>query len=234
MKIAIIGYGKMGKLLHQLCLDSNHEVVSIIDNNIEKYKSDICIESLNNADVALEFTEPTGILERLEKIAKSGTNIVVGTSGWYDEIDRVKELAEVHQVGIIYGANFSIGMNIFFQMAEYLAKLTKNIREFDYYGYEEHHNMKKDKPSGTAKYISKTIKELNKNIREDFEFEAVRAGKKPGTHVLGIDGTHEFLEIKHLARERSAFVGGVVKSAEWINSKKGFYNFSDYFSEIFK
>jgi len=233
MKIALIGYGKMGKLLNTLCVQNGHEVVSIIDKNRADYNKNIDKSSLNGAEVALEFTQPEGVVERVEALAKCGVNIVIGTSGWYDKIDQVERLAHENKVGIIYGANFSIGMNLYFQTIDYLSRMMAQIPNYDLYAYEEHHNEKKDRPSGTAKYITSIIKRNQKEVKTDFEFESIRAGKKPGTHLVGYDGDYDFIELKHLARERSAFVSGAVKSAEWILGKKGFFNFSDYFKNIF-
>ncbi len=234
MKIALIGYGKMGKLVHSLCQKSGYEVVSIIDSNNSEYEKNIDKINLNGAEVALEFTQPEGVLERVEALAKCGLSVVIGTSGWYDKIEQVKKIAEDNRVGIIYGANFSIGMNLFFQAINYLSKMMAQIPNYDLYAMEEHHNEKKDRPSGTAKYITSLIKDNQSNISADFEFESIRAGKKPGTHLVGYDGEFDFIELKHLARERSAFVSGAVKSAEWITGKTGFFNFSDYFKEIFE
>lgn len=233
MKIALIGYGKMGKLLHSLCLENGYEVVSIIDSDSDKYPKNIDKESLNGAEVALEFTQPEGVVERISQLAKCGVNVIVGTSGWYDRLAEVEAIAKENKVGIMYSANFSIGMNIFFQAVDYMSKLMASMEKYDLYAYEEHHNMKKDKPSGTANYITSMIKKNDDSIASEFKFEAIRAGKKPGTHVIGYDGDYDFIELKHLARDRSAFVSGAVKSAQWINGKTGFYNFSNYFKEIF-
>ena len=233
MKIALIGYGKMGKLLHSLCLENGYEVVSIIDSDSDKYPKNIDKESLNGAEVALEFTQPEGVVERISQLAKCGVNVIVGTSGWYDRLAEVEAIALENKVGIMYSANFSIGMNVFFQAVDYMSKLMASMEKYDLYAYEEHHNMKKDKPSGTANYITSMIKKNDDSIAPEFKFEAIRAGKKPGTHVIGYDGDYDFIELKHLARDRSAFVSGAVKSAQWINGKTGFYNFSNYFKEIF-
>lgn len=234
MKIALIGYGKMGKLLHNLCESKGHQVVSIIDSQTAEYDKNITESSLNGAEVALEFTQPEGLIERIEALAKCKINIVIGTSGWYDRITEVDSIASRYDIGIIYGANFSIGMNVYFQAISYFAKVMEKISGYDLYAYEEHHNTKIDRPSGTAKYISKLLKDNNSKIGRDFEFESIRAGRKPGTHLVGFDGDFDFIEFKHLARERSAFVSGAVKSIDWISGKRGLYNFSDYFREIFE
>lgn len=234
MRIALIGYGKMGKLLHSLCSQKGYEVVSIIDKSIAEYNKNIDKENLNGAEVALEFTQPDGVLDRITALAKSGVNIVIGTSGWYQRLDEVEKIAKDNKVGIMYGANFSVGMNLFFQAIDHLSKMMAQIPDYDLYAYEEHHNMKKDRPSGTAKYITSLLKNNHTGVKTDFEFESIRAGKKPGTHLVGFDGEFDFIELKHLARERSAFVSGAVKSAQWLEGKKGFYNFSDYFKEIFE
>ena len=233
MRIALIGYGKMGKLLHTLCSQRGFEVVSIIDKSNITYNKNIDKESLNGAEVALEFTQPEGVIKRVRALAQYGVNIVIGTSGWYEKIEEVENLAIDNKIGIIYGANFSIGMNLFFQAIDYLSKMMAQIPDYDLYAYEEHHNMKKDRPSGTAKYITSLLKKNQSNISPNFEFESIRAGKKPGTHLVGYDGEFDFIELKHLARERSAFVSGALKSAQWLDGKRGFYNYSDYFKEIF-
>jgi len=184
MKIALIGYGKMGKLLNNLCLQNGHEIVSIIDRNQTKYDLKITKKNLNGAQVALEFTQPEGVIDRIEALAKCGVNIVIGTSGWFDNFEKVHQISELYGVGIIFGANFSIGMNIYFQTLDFLSKMMAQIPDYDLYAFEEHHNEKKDRPSGTAKYITSILMKNQKNIQSEFEFESIRAGRKPGTHLV--------------------------------------------------
>lgn len=236
IKIALIGYGKMGRLLKGLAIANNLEIVAIIDPSIPLYNREINSINLNGAEVALEFTQPDNVIDRITKLAECGVDIVIGTSGWYDNLEEVSQIADKNKVGIIYGANFSIGMNIFFEMMEKFSEVMSKIPEYDLYACEEHHNKKRDRPSGTAKYITSIIEKNMPSVKEQdtFQFESIRAGSKPGTHLVGFDSEYDFIELKHLARDRKAFLSGAIKSVDWIKGRVGFYNFSTVFKEIFK
>ena len=241
-KLAIIGYGQMGKLIEELAPEYNFEVVSIIDpilgNNISE-------ESLSKAEVCVEFTDPNKVFENIRIISKLGKNLVVGTTGWLTNLDAVQKLVQQNNIGMVYSSNFSLGMNLFFQIVNSTTKLMNKIENYDVFGLELHHNKKKDSPSGTAKILAdivlkntdnKTSTQFEKLDREieknEFHFGSVRAGNIPGTHLIGFDSTADTIELKHTARNRNGLALGALKAAEWITKRKGLYNFTEYFSEI--
>lgn len=244
IKIAIIGYGQMGKLIEKLAPENGCEVVSIIDPLLD---TRISYKSLSNADVCLEFTNPQTAVENIKKIAEFGKNIVTGTTGWFDKLDEVKKLVKEKNIGFVYGANFSLGMNLFFKIVDSTSELMGKIKEYDLYGMEMHHNRKKDSPSGTAKILSNIVLKntenkdtvqfdrLNRKIKDnEFHFASLRAGSIPGSHIIGFDSNADTIELVHSARNRDGLALGAIKAAKWIADKKGFYNFSEVFTEIIR
>lgn len=242
MKIAIIGYGQMGKLIEQLAKADNIEISAIIDPTLG---NEISEKSLNNADVCIDFTIPSVAISNAEKIAKLGKNIVIGTTGWLENIEKMKQIAAENSIGIIYGSNFSVGMNTFFHIVENAAQLLNSLENYDAFGYEMHHNKKQDSPSGTAKTLSDIIlknidrktkaqfDKLDRKIESDeFHLASIRSGNIPGTHVIGFDSSADTIELKHTARNREGFAFGALKAADWINDKTGLYNFKDIFFEM--
>ena len=246
MNIAIIGYGKMGREIEKISKLKGINVVSTIDPNSSgaKYK-EINEESMRNVDVCVDFTHPSAAVDNIKKISNLKKNIVVGTTGWHDKIDEVKEIVRKSSIGFVYASNFSIGVNIFFRIIEHAAKIMNSVEDYDIYGYELHHNKKADSPSGTAKAIGdiliKNIKRKNKLLFEkidrkiepnELHIASVRAGSIPGTHVVGFDSSADTIELKHTARNREGFALGAVMAAQWIQNKKGFYTIDDMMKSI--
>jgi 4-hydroxy-tetrahydrodipicolinate reductase len=242
IKLAIIGYGQMGKLIEQLAPEHNFEVVSIIDPLLG---NEISEESLSKAEVCIEFTTPDVAFENIQKICKLGKNLVVGTTGWLDKLEAVQKLVQQNKIGMVYGSNFSLGMNLFFQMVNFTTKLMNKMDNYEVFGLELHHKKKKDSPSGTAKILSdivlkntdnKTSVQFDKLDRKieknEFHFGSIRAGNIPGTHLIGFDSAADTIELKHTARNREGLAIGALKAAEWIIKRKGLYNFTEHFSEI--
>lgn len=217
IKIALIGYGKMGKEIDSLCRESkNFEVISISFGESNK---DLDLKGIAKADVAIDFTSKDVILKNIEKVAKLGKNLVIGTTGWYDNLDEVKKLVAKYKIGLIYGSNFSIGANIFFKIAEFSGKLFAKFPEYDAYGLEVHHKMKLDSPSGTALKIASKVKELN--------FTSIRAGRNPGFHEVVFDSAADGITLSHQAHSRAGFTKGALVAADFILNKKGTYSFED-------
>ena len=243
IKLAIIGYGKMGKLTESLAPNEGFKVVSIIDP-IEK-KNCVSAETLKDADVCIEFTSPETVVSNIREIAKYKKNIVTGTTGWLDKIDEVKKIVSENNTGFLYGSNFSVGVNLFFSIIQKASEIMSNSSEYDPFGLEIHHNQKADSPSGTAKILSdivlQNIERKNVNLfdkvdrkikQNEFHFASIRAGNNPGEHVIGFDSDADSITLKHTARNRNGLALGALKAAKWINGKTGFYNFSDIFEEI--
>ena len=231
MNIAIIGYGKMGREIEQAAKATGIAVKSIIDINDEKamYRQ-IDEESMQGVDVCIDFTSPDAVVSSIKKISKFKKNIVVGTTGWYDKIDEVKDIIKKECIGFIYSPNLSIGVNVFFKIVESAARMMNKFGEYDVYGYELHHNKKIDSPSGTAKAIGKILID-NIKRKKEINFASVRAGSIPGTHVVGFDSSADTIELKHTARSREGFALGALMAAKWINGKKGFYTIDDMMSK---
>ncbi len=246
MNLAIIGYGKLGGVVKEIADSKGISISAIIDPSAEGATAkDITEESLKGVDVCIDFTLPEAVVGNVEKVAKLGKNLVVGTTGWYDDLDKVKKVVEDSGIGFLYASNFSLGMNIFFRMVKNSAAYFNKFSDYDAFGYELHHNRKKDSPSGTAKSLAEIMvkgidgkkkaayDKLDRKIAGDeLHFASVRAGDIPGTHVVGFDSVADTVELKHTARNREGFALGSIKAAEWINGKKGFYSIDDMMNEI--
>ncbi len=249
MNIAIIGYGKMGQEIKRIAESRGINAISIIDPKEEgtNYK-EINEKSLHNVDVCIDFTTPDTVVSNIKKISKFKKNIVVGTTGWYDKINEVKKIVKANEIGVIYGANFSIGVNVFFRIIECASKIINKMDDYDIYGYELHHNKKLDSPSGTAKTLGeillKNIKRKNRLIfgksdmkaqsiqPNELNFASIRAGSIPGTHIVGFDSNADTIELSHTARNREGFALGALIAAQWIKNKKGLYSINDMMQSI--
>ncbi|MES2268293.1 MAG: 4-hydroxy-tetrahydrodipicolinate reductase [Bacteroidota bacterium] len=245
MKIALLGYGKMGKIIEKIAHHRKHEIVLKIDNN---NLDELTTENLQKADVAIEFSTPATVLGNIESCFKAGVPIVVGTTGWHHEITQIKEQCEYHKASFIYATNFSVGVNVFFHVNKILAKLMNNYPYYDVQVEEIHHTQKLDSPSGTAITIAEGIidnldsKKEWKNVlisddKPDDEtvatnellIESLRIENVPGTHTVIYDSEIDTIEFKHTAHNRNGFALGAVLAAEWIKDKKGFYSVEDMF-----
>ncbi|KQC08428.1 MAG: 4-hydroxy-tetrahydrodipicolinate reductase [Candidatus Cloacimonas sp. SDB] len=241
-KIALVGYGQMGKLLQKLAPEYNAEVTAIIDPLLNNKISE---QYLQNAEVCIEFTNPSAVIENIKKIAQLKKNIVVGTTGWSDKLPEVTAIVRKYEIGLVYGANFSLGMNLFFNLTEHLSRLMNKASEYDAWGVEKHHNKKIDSPSGTAVILSdillknldsKQICQFDRIRRkinpDELHFASIRAGNIPGDHIIGFDSIADSIEIKHSSRNRDGLAIGALKAAQWIRNKKGMYNFNEIFEQI--
>ncbi len=245
MKVAIVGYGKMGKQIEKVLLEKNIEIGSIIDKFIKEAQfSEINPKSLSGIDVAIDFTTPDEVLNNINSYIENNVSVVMGTTGWYNELKNVKNLVG-EKIGFIWSGNFSMGVNIFFRIIRDSAKIFNNFKEYDPMAYEIHHNQKKDSPSGTAQMIGNIlIDELShKNViiedkldrkisKNEIQFASLRGGSIPGTHVVMFDSEADTIELKHTARNREGLARGAVLAAEWIKEKKGFYSIDDLFNSI--
>lgn len=248
VKIALIGYGNMGCILKQLAEAKGNEIVSIIDPKAAGATArEITANSLNNADVCIDFSQPDCAIENIRKLSELKKNIVVGTTGWYDRTEEAKKIILKSGNGLVFASNFSLGVNLFYKIIERSSELFNNFSEYDVYGIEFHHNRKKDSPSGTAKTIAKKIVDnckrktrmvfdkLDRQIfADELHFASVRGGSVPGTHSVFFDSNSDTIELTHIARSREGFALGALKAAEWINGKKGFYSIDDMMNEIIK
>jgi 4-hydroxy-tetrahydrodipicolinate reductase len=244
-KLALIGYGKMGKIIEILAVGKGHEITAIIDPYCEGCFKEINQEVLSGAEVCIDFTHPQVVVNNIQQIAALGKNMVVGTTGWYDQLDTVKQVVESNQVGLIWSGNFSIGVNALFKIVEYAARVFNNLPDYDVLGHEFHHQNKADSPSGTANMLGKILLDnierkqklvyemLDRKIEPDeLHFSSSRGGAIPGTHLVMFDSAVDTIEIKHTARGREGFATGAIMAVEFIKEKTGFYNINDLMNDL--
>jgi len=229
MKIAIVGYGKMGQMIERTAKSLGHDVIAHfdIDNNVEG--SGLTAENLSGVDVSLEFSTPETAVENLRRLIVQKIPVVVGTTGWYGRLEEVKQLVEKHESSLVYGANFSIGMNIFFRIVRDASQMFARYTEYDPFLVEHHHKFKKDAPSGTALVIAGLMKEIY-GERTPLAV-AIRAGYVPGTHEAGFDSEADTITLTHTARSREGFARGALFAAERISGRRGVYEFSELLFE---
>jgi 4-hydroxy-tetrahydrodipicolinate reductase len=230
VKIAILGYGKMGRLVEAVALQQGLEVGPRLDIKDNPGGSGITAFSMDGVDVAIEFSQPDSVLANIEAAARAGIHVVVGTTGWSDQRSKVERTVLNSGIGLVYGANFSLGMNLFFEIVSHSARLIGMLPQYDAFLSEEHHRAKKDAPSGTALNLLDLMRPHLNN--PNLNISCIRAGSIPGTHVIGFDSEADTILLEHRARSRQGFAEGAVLAARWIAGKKGFYDFRQVFREI--
>ena len=229
-RLALLGYGKMGKLVEQLAPEHGFEVALRLNGTGNPGGAGITGEAFQGIDVAVDFSVPSAVAENVERLAPLGVALVVGTTGWGDQLDRVREAVLRHDAGLVHGANFSIGVQVFYRLAEAAARLLANETAYDAWLYEIHHRMKKDAPSGTLREIRKVMEAAG--YGRPIDVASNRAGAIPGTHQIGFDSEADTITLEHRARNRSGFAHGALRAARWIIGRKGFHEFSRVWEEI--
>lgn len=226
MRVLVLGKGKTGVLVAEIARERGHDVhvAGLAENAGGKA---LTAEALAKIDVVIDFTVPIAVLGNIEACARAGTKMVVGTTGWYDQMARVREIIEKYDVGLVFGANFSVGMNLLFEMTRAAAPALK----LGYTGkmIERHHAEKKDKPSGTALAINNILREGSGST---VEIESVREGNIVGDHELRLESPNDVFQFSHSAKSRRGFAEGAVKAAEWVQNRRGFYDFKDVWREL--
>lgn len=228
MKIALLGYGKMGHAIEKIATERGHEIV------LRKKQQDD-FSGIENADVAIDFSAPSSAFDHIAEALNRNIPIVSGTTGWLDKYDEIAALCQKKNGSFIYGSNFSLGVNLFFLLNEKLAKIMKNFPEYQVQMEEIHHTQKLDKPSGTAISLANQIIEnsnytswqLGQTQNEIIGIEAKRIENVPGTHSIFYKSSIDEIEIKHTAHSREGFALGAVIAAEWILGKKGIFSMKD-------
>ena len=222
MNIALIGYGKMGKLIEQL---APAEVRLKLDEFNNANFEGITEENFQGIDVAIDFSIPAAVVENIERISALGVNIVVGTTGWFEHLDDVRSVIEKAGTGLVWSPNFSIGANAFFRLVSEAARLMANESAYEAWAYEIHHSAKKDAPSGTLWKLVEGMEESG--YARKIDVSSNRAGAHPGTHEIGFDSAADTITLRHVARSREGFAQGALRAARWLVGKKGFYEFGD-------
>ena len=228
MKIALLGYGKMGQVIERIALERGHEIV-LKKDEFNTY------DGLSNADVAIDFSVPSAAVDNISASFNNNVPVVSGTTGWLDRYDEIIALCKEKNGGFISSSNFSLGVNLFFGLNEYLAKMMANIDGYKVTMEEIHHIHKLDAPSGTAISLAQGVIEnsnyknwtLENATENDIHIEAVRTGEVPGTHTVTYDSGIDSIEIKHTAHNREGFALGAVIAAEWLAGKQGIFSMRD-------
>lgn len=243
MKIALLGYGKMGHIIEQIAMDRGHQIVLRID---ALNPEDLTTEQLRKADVAIDFSTPGTVISHINACFEAGVPVVVGTTGWYSRISEVESKCLSGNNSMLYASNFSVGVNVFFHVNKVLAKIMNRYPQYEVQVEEIHHTEKLDSPSGTAITIAEGIVDqldrktewVNQLIDEQAELllkpgqlliESHRIENVPGTHTVIYSSEVDEIELKHTAHNRTGFGLGAVLAAEWIKDRKGFYNITEMF-----
>jgi len=237
MKVALIGYGKMGHEIEKILIARGHQVVSIIDQHNAE---DIKAEPYRSADVAIEFTSPQAAIGNIHSSIEAGVPIVCGSTGWLDQLPEVKEFVNSHNGGLFYATNYSLGVNIFFKVNEYLASIMSRFNDYTVDMIEWHHNQKLDAPSGTAITLAEHILKgyphkdgwVNQSVRDESKLGivSVRKGDIPGIHTVTYESPVDTITFTHDAKSRQGFALGAVLAAEFMAGKAGVYTMNDLLS----
>jgi len=215
--LAIVGYGKMGRLIDQLAPEYGFTVTARVDIGRD--------EPLQGADVAVEFSVPSSVAGNVAKVAALRIPMVIGTTGWADHLTEVKSIVAKYDSALVWSPNFSIGVNVFTRLVSEAAGLLKNEKEYGAWAWEIHHVTKKDAPSGTLLKLVEHMKAAG--FVRPIDTSSSRAGAHPGTHEIGFDSAADTITLRHTARSREGFARGALKAAQWIIGRKGFFEFSD-------
>jgi 4-hydroxy-tetrahydrodipicolinate reductase len=223
MRLLLVGYGKMGRIVERLSPDYGFEVVGRLDdtNNI----GGVGIPAAPEADVAVDFSVPSAVAENLPKLAARGINVVIGTTGWQEHEAEMRRLAADAGIGVVAASNFSLGVALFQRLAEQAAKMFAPHPEFGAWIYEIHHSAKKDAPSGTAITLRQTMEAAG--YRHRIDVASTRAGSVPGIHTIGFDGPYETITMTHSNRDRAAFAQGALQAAAWVQGRRGWFGIND-------
>jgi 4-hydroxy-tetrahydrodipicolinate reductase len=226
MNFVLLGNGKTGSLVADIAKERGHSVL-VVSSAQNKDGAALTSDSLAGVDAVVDFTTPEAVIPNIEACARAGANIVVGTTGWYQDLDRMQGLVEQSGTALVWASNFSIGVNLFF----HIAHMAANALNYGYHGsiMERHHTHKKDAPSGTAVMIQKLMERAS---GKKLEITSVREGETIGMHVVLLDSPQDSILLTHDAKNRRGFALGAVRAAEWIAGKKGFYDFASIFDQL--
>jgi 4-hydroxy-tetrahydrodipicolinate reductase len=230
MNILLLGRGKTGSLVAQVARQRGHSV-QVVGSAENVACEALTAERLNGIDVVIDFTAPSCVIGHIEAGVAAGKNMVVGTTAWHGEVDRVRKLVESRSTGFVYAANFSVGVNLFLDVARAAAAALRH----DYSGqiFERHHAQKKDAPSGTAIAIQRVIRDASGGGKsEGLEITSFREGEVVGMHEVVLESAADRIYLCHDAKSRQGFADGAVRAAEWVSGKKGFYEFKDIWREL--
>ena len=224
MRITLIGHGKTGQIVEKVAQEQGHDIVHIARAKNPLGSRDSQEEWFEKSDVLIDFSVAHAILNNVQRAVEAGLPIVVGTTGWHKELQKVRELVESEKGACVYASNFSLGVQTLFYLTREAGKLLSRFGELHPYIVESHHKQKVDAPSGTALSLQHILEE---SCNVDVPVSSVRAGFFPGTHLIGFDSPFDTLTLKHTARNREGFARGALLAAEWMRDRKGFYSFEE-------
>ncbi len=225
MKIALVGYGKMGKLIEQLAPEFGIEVGPKLDEYNNANYEGFTKENFRGVDVAIEFSTPHTVVENVKRLASLGVNVVVGTTGWAKDQESVRQAVEANKIGLVWSPNFSVGVQVFSRLVAEAARLLNAHPEYGAWAWEIHHDTKADAPSGTLLKLVEDMKQAG--YSRNIDTGSNRAGRHPGTHEIGFDSQSDTITLRHAARSREGFARGALKAAQWIKGKRGMYEFGE-------
>jgi 4-hydroxy-tetrahydrodipicolinate reductase len=224
-QLAIVGYGKMGRMIEQFAPDYGFAVALKLDEFNNANCEGVTADNFRGIDVAIDFSIPAAVRRNVQGIAALGVNIVVGTTGWLEHVEAVKRIVEANGIGLVWSPNYSVGVNAFFRLVREAARLLESQPAYSAWAWEIHHSAKKDAPSGT---LLKLVDEMqHAGYTRPLDVSSNRAGAHPGTHEIGFDSSADTITLRHTARSREGFARGALQAAQWVVGKKGFYEFGD-------
>ena len=229
MKIVLIGSGAMGQLVATLAGQHGDEVVSTLTSRDASRSVDDLVAEVRGKDAAIDFSVTAAVPKNVEVCALAGVPLVEGTTGWHAHLDEIKRIVDDSQTALIYGANFSVGVQVFYRIAARAAELFRDLDSYDAFIEEAHHKRKRDAPSGTALQLGEIV---TAHLDREVPVASTRAGYIPGTHRVGFDSSADQITLEHVARGREGFAAGALLAANWIVGRKGVYEFSEVFDEI--
>lgn len=245
MKVALFGYGRMGRAVETVCGERGHEIVLRLRSEDNPDGEGITPASMEGVEVAIDFSHPDAVLPNVTRASGLGVDLVVGTTGWYDRLEAVRDTVEAAGTGLLYAPNFSLGVQLLFRLVRRAAGLVDRLGDYDPAVLEVHHRHKVDHPSGTALRLAEILlEEVGRKERweegpgegpaheEILQVAVVRTGENPGTHVVSLEGPEDRLEIRHEARGRGGFARGAVEAAEWVAGREGVFTIDDLLAEL--
>jgi 4-hydroxy-tetrahydrodipicolinate reductase len=224
-RLAVVGYGKMGRMVEQFAPEYGFSVALKLDEFNNANFEGVTAESFRGIDVAIDFSIPAAVRRNVEGIAALGVNIVVGTTGWLEHLDALKQTVEANRIGLVWSPNYSVGVNAFFRLVREAARLLESQPAYAAWAWEIHHSAKKDAPSGTLLKLVDEMKQAG--YTRAIDVSSSRAGAHPGTHEIGFDSSADTITLRHTARSREGFARGALQAAQWVVGKKGFFEFGD-------
>jgi len=245
VKLALLGYGRMGHEVEAAARARGHQIAVALDVDDNAGGAGIVAQTFGGVDAAIDFSHADAVYDNVDGTTRLGVPLVIGTTGWNDRIDELRALVDERDGAVVYAANFSVGANLFFRLVDHAARLFEPFDEYDPYVFEHHHRDKVDAPSGTALRLARLVTAASSRkqsvqagnpegaiARDALHVASLRAGAAFGEHVVGFDGSADTIKLEHLARGRQGFARGAVLAAEWIAGRRGFFAFDAVLDDI--